>query len=160
MKNNRVNPDSVMGLGNVVTGGTVVTHPEPRTSPMPVWGAHLADYTGVAAMAPMSETLGTPNKEDGQALDNSQSQRTPLQQSMAQQAMEAVAGRLLTPVSSGETAGEPRTAKPGPKRTKKTPNNSVPGSPAGDLEMAGLQVGGQGKDVFHDVHDAAGRMDV
>ena len=46
MKNKRVNPDSVMGLGNVVTGGTVVTHPEPRTSPMPVLGAHLADIQG------------------------------------------------------------------------------------------------------------------
>ena len=74
--------------------------------------------------------------------------------------MEAVAASLLTPVSSGKTAGEPRTAEPGPKRPKKTPVNTPCGSPAGDLEMAGLQVGGQGKDVFHDAHEATGRMEV
>ena len=77
---------------------------------------------------------------------------------MAQQAMEAVARRLLTPVREGEAAGEPKTAEPGPKRSKKTPvSTPAPGSPDGDLEMSGLQVCGQGKDVFH---DATERMDV
>ena len=73
-----------------------------------------------------------------------------------------MAASLLTPVSLGNTAGEPRTAEPGPKRSKPTPVNTPCGSPAGNLEMAGLQVGGQGKDalVFHDAQEAAGKMDV
>ena len=126
---------------------------------MPVWGAHLGDCTGVATMAPIPET---PTKEDGQALDNSQSQTTPLQQAVALQAMEAVAASLLAPVSLGKKAGEPRTAEPGPKRSKPTPVSTPCGSPAANLEMAGLQVGGQGKDAqeFHDAQEAAGKMDV
>ena len=158
MSNKRVNPDSVMGLRNVVTGGTVVTHPTPRTSPMPVRAAHLSDYAGVAEVALIPETLETPTKEAAQAHDNSQPQVTPLQQAMAQQAMEAVARSLLTPVSAVKAAGEPKTAGPGPKRAKKTPGStSTPGSPAGDLEMSGRQVSVQGKEVFH---DAAEKMDV
>ena len=113
--------------------------------------------TGVAVVAPIPVT---PNKEDGQALGDSQPQMTPLQQTVSQQAMEAVAARLLTPVSGGKTAGETRTAEPVPKRAKPTPVSTPCGSPAGDLEMAGLQVGGQGTDVFHDAHDATGRMDM
>ena len=109
-------------------------------------------------MALVPETLETPNKEAGQAHDNSQPQVTPLQQAMAQQAMEAVARSLITPVSAVKAAGEPKTAGPGPKSAKKTPGSTpTPGSPAGDLEMSGLQVCGQGKDVFH---DATERMDV
>ena len=127
---------------------------------MPVWGAHLgADYTGVPVMAPMPVT---PNKEDEQTLDDSQSQTTPLQLAVAQQAMEAVAASFLTPVSVGKKPGEPQTTEPVPKRPKPTPVSTPCGSPAANLEMAGLQVGEQAKEAqeFHDAQEAAGKMDV
>ena len=114
---------------------------------------------GVTVVAPIPVT---PNKEDGQALDDSQSQIPPLQQTVSQQAMQAVAARLLTPVSGGKTAGEPRTAEPVSKRAKSTPASTSCGSPAASLEMAGLQVGEQSKEAqeFHDAQEAAGKMDV
>ena len=126
---------------------------------MPVWGGHLTDYTGVAEVALIPEALGTPTKDDVQTPDTSQPQGTPLQQAMAQQAMEAVAHNLLTPDSAVKAAGEPKAAEPGAKRAKKTPGNTpVPGSPApgqegpiaGELDLSQLHVSGDEKEVFHD----------
>ena len=145
MANNRVNPGSVMGLGNVVTGGTVVTHPEPRTSPMPVWGAQLVflvHQAGCSCGDRSRQRVPGGRLVDGVFVLNGEGE-----------------GGERHPVGQGKTAREPRTAEPGPKRSKLTPVNIPCGSPAGNLEIAGLQVG-QGKDVFHDAQEAAGKMDV
>ena len=125
----------------------------------------------VAAVTPIPVS---PDKEDGQGLDDSQPLQqtaslllpvTPLQKTVSLQAMEAVAGVLLTPASGGKKATEPRTAEPASpasKRSKPTPGHTPAGSPAGDLAIGGLQVGDKGKEAqeFHDAQEAAGKMDV
>ena len=64
MSNKRVNPDSVMGIRNVITGGTVVYPPIPLPVGMSKWGAHLA---GEAAATLQPEAQVTPTKDAGQA---------------------------------------------------------------------------------------------
>ena len=81
----------------VVEGGGFMTKRNSKANPEGAMGLG----TGVAVVAPIPVT---PNKGDGQALDDSQPQMTPLQQTVSQQAMEAVAGRLLTPASGGKKA--------------------------------------------------------
>jgi hypothetical protein len=137
----------------VVEGGGFMTKRNSKVSPEGAMGSG----TGVAVVAPIPVT---PDKENGQALGDSHPQMTPLQQTVSQQAMEAVAARLLTPVSGGNTAGEPRTAEPVPKMAKLTPVSTPCGSPAGELAMGGLQVVDKGKEVFHNAQNVAGEMDV
>ena len=89
-----------------------------------------------------------PDKEDGQGLDDSQPLQqtaslllpeTPLQKTVSLQAMEAVAGVVLTPTSGGKKATEPRTAEQAdPKRRKPTPGNTPAGSLAGNLGIGAI----------------------
>ena len=100
-------------------------------------------------VAVVNEIPVTPNKGDGQGHADSQLTKptdalmleTPLQKSVSLEALEAVAGALLgTPGTEGKKAGTPRsTEQADPKRRKPTPA----GSPAGDLRMGGLGIGGE-----------------
>ena len=100
-------------------------------------------------VAVVDEIPVTPNKGDGQGQDDSQLKKptdalmleTPLQKSVSLEALQAVAGALLgTPGTEGKKTGTPRsTEQADPKRRKPTPA----GSPAGDLRMGGLGIGGE-----------------
>ena len=147
---------------------------------MPVWGAHLADYTGEAAMAPiteipipawgaklvllvhqaMSQAMSQPGRQPGNRVGDYQ--RVP-------------GGRLINgafvlngegeggeqhPSGQEKTAGEPRTEEPGPKRPKLTPVDTPgEGGRTKNLETDGLQ-GGQGQGVPNDAQEEAGKMGV
>ena len=119
----------------------------------------------VAVVDEIPETL---NKGDGQGHADSQPTKptdvlmvdTPLQQAVSLEALNAVAGALLSPPGSGgqKTATPRTTEQVHPKRRKPTPV----GSPAGNLEMAGLGIGGDGGKEAHEFVDAqeGDRMEV
>ena len=99
-------------------------------------------------VAVVNEIPVTPDKGDGQGHVDPQPTKptdvlmvdTPLQQAVSLEALNAVAGALLSPPGSGgqKTATPRTTEQVHPKRRKPTPV----GSPAGNLEMAGLGIGG------------------
>ena len=147
---------ATLGADKVFAEGGGGMQPEPRMSPMPVWGAHLADYTGEAVSQPVSQPGSQPGDRAGDR------QKVP-------------GGRLINgdfvlngvgeggeqhPSGQETTAGEPWTEEPGPKRPKLTPVDT-PGE--GDwtkhLETEELQ-GGQGQDVPNDAQEEAGKMGV
>ena len=100
-------------------------------------------------VAVVNEIPVTPDKGDGQGHADPQPTKptdvlmvdTPLQQAVSLEALNAVAGVLLSPPGSGgqKTATPRTTEQVHPKRRKPTPV----GSPAGNLEMGGLGIGGE-----------------
>ena len=122
-------------------------------------------------VAVVNEIPVTPSKGDGQGPADSQPTKptdvlmleTPLQKSVSLEALNAVAGALLTPDTVGKKTATPRTTEQADaKRRKPTPV----GSPAGDLRMGGLGIGGEdvGKESqeFLDAQEGevAARMEV
>ena len=178
--------EATLGTDRVFAEGAGCMQPEPRTSPMPVWGAHLADYTGEAAMAPITEILGAGmNDDDGPIPAWGAKLVLLVHQAMSQPGRQpgnrvgdyqrVPGGRLINgafvlngegeggeqyPSGQEKTAGEPRTEEPGPKRPKLTPVDTPgEGDWTKNLETDELQ-GGQGQGVPNDAQEEAGKMGV
>ena len=101
--NKRVNPGSVMGIGNVVTGGTFDAPPVASPNPRPICGAHLE-----GEVTP-GKSADTPRNGDPP-----QSQVTPQEM----RAVQAMVHSFSSPPASTEKVG---AQEPGPKR-QKTPS--------------------------------------
>ena len=179
-----------LGTDRVFAEGGGCMQPEPRTSPMPVWGAHLADCTGEAAMAPINEILGARmNDDDGpipawganvvllvhQAMAQAMSQPGRQPGNRVGDYQRVPGGRLINgafvlngegegeeqhPSGQEKTAGEPRTEEPGPKRPKLTPVNTSRGWGWTKNLETDGLQVGQGQDVPNDAQEAAGKMGV
>ena len=138
--------------------------PEPRTSPMPVWGAHLADYTGEAVSQPVSQLGSQPGNRVGDR------QKVPGGRLINGDFVLDGVGEGGEQHSSGQeqTAQETRVEEPGhkrrghkrrgPKRPKLAPMDTPgEGDETKNIETGGLQ-GGQG--VLNEAPEAAGKMGV
>ena len=143
---------ATLGADKVFAEGGGCMQPEPRTSPMPVWGAHLADYTGEAVSQPVSQLGSQPGNRVGDR------QKVPGGRLINGEFVLNGVGEGGEQHSSGQeqTAQETRIEEPGPKRPKLAPMDTLgEGDKTKNIETGGLQ-GGQG--MLNEAQEAAGKM--